>query len=107
MPVSSSLHFEVSLNVSQTMCVHFVYLLSMLFFSVCGKLEESYSVLNTVFSTMKTYGQRISFASGRVEMLQGTLVIGCQLNLSYLSYTSLSKKLSSSDYDHLEITHRP
>ncbi|CAG2199996.1 CCHCR1 [Mytilus edulis] len=39
--------------------------------SVCGKLEESYSVLNTVFSTMKTYGQRISFASGRVEMLQG------------------------------------
>ncbi|XP_076077577.1 coiled-coil alpha-helical rod protein 1-like [Mytilus galloprovincialis] len=39
--------------------------------SVCGKLEESYSVLNTVFSTMKTFGQRISFASGRVEMLQG------------------------------------
>ncbi|CAC5399453.1 CCHCR1 [Mytilus coruscus] len=39
--------------------------------SVCGKLEESYSVLNTVFNTMKTYGQRISFASGRVEMLQG------------------------------------
>lgn len=40
-------------------------------FSVCGRLEESYSVLNTVFNTMKTYGQRISFASGRVEMLQG------------------------------------
>ncbi|CAC5422733.1 CCHCR1 [Mytilus coruscus] len=40
--------------------------------SVCGKLEESYCVLNTVFNTMKTYGQRISFASGRVEMLQGS-----------------------------------
>ena len=42
---------------------------------MCGKLEESYSVLNTVFSTMKTYGQRISFASGRVEMLQGNMDI--------------------------------
>ncbi|KAJ8314489.1 hypothetical protein KUTeg_006639 [Tegillarca granosa] len=35
------------------------------------KFEENFDVLQSVFGTLKAYNQRISFASGRVEMLQG------------------------------------
>ncbi|KAL3882697.1 hypothetical protein ACJMK2_029010 [Sinanodonta woodiana] len=38
--------------------------------SVGMKFQENFDALHSMLTTMKTYGQRISFASSRVEMLQ-------------------------------------
>lgn len=39
--------------------------------SVWSKYQENLDILNTAMSSVKAYSQRISFASGRLEMLQG------------------------------------
>ncbi|XP_053390441.1 coiled-coil alpha-helical rod protein 1-like [Mercenaria mercenaria] len=39
--------------------------------SVWAKYQENLEILNTAMASLKAYGQRISFASGRMEMLQG------------------------------------
>ncbi|XP_052807634.1 coiled-coil alpha-helical rod protein 1-like [Mya arenaria] len=39
--------------------------------SIGSKFDENMEAMTTCMSTLKSYGQRVSFASGRVEMLQG------------------------------------
>ena len=46
-----------------------------LVFSVSEKYHESLQQLDNVYDTLKAYNQRIAFASGRVEMLQGRVVL--------------------------------
>ena len=42
-----------------------------MYFSFKSKFQENVDAMQAVFATLKAYNQRISFASGRVEMLQG------------------------------------
>lgn len=39
--------------------------------SISSKFEGNLGVLQSVLGSLKAYGQRISFASSRIEVLQG------------------------------------